>query len=156
MTGTAVRPGRGRKPKSNNRKKLAGSKHVKPDEPKFSQITNINPPEWFDDLAVTMWEMVCPELCRERVLTLTDIHNLEVFCCSYSNWRKSQSEVSERGVTMVDAEDGKLKKNPAMTALNESARQMATFGAMLGLDPASRQRLIGGNKQDSGNRFSDF
>ena len=156
MAGTAVRPGRGRKPKPNAQKKLSGSKHVKPDEPQFSQLKNIDPPEWMDELAVSMWEMVCPELCRERVLTITDVHNLEVFCSSYANWRASQAEVSRHGVTIKDEADGKLKKNPAMTALNEAARQMATFGAMLGLDPGSRQRLIGGNKAETGNRFSEY
>ncbi|MCW0136121.1 P27 family phage terminase small subunit [Escherichia coli] len=34
------------------------------------------------------------------------------------------------------------RKTPALTAANEAARQMVTFGSLLGLDPASRQRLI--------------
>ena len=156
MGGTSLRPGRGRKPKPNAHKKASGSKHVKADEPQFSELTNIEPPDWLDDMASTMWQMLCPELCRERVLTITDVHNLEIFCCSYSNWRSAQSEVAQFGVTIVE-DDGKRKKNPALTALNEAARQLATFGAMLGLDPGSRQRLIGGNKsQDSGNTFSEF
>ena len=155
MAGQAVRPGRGRKPTPNAKKKLSGSKHVKPDEPQFSELKNIDPPGWLDDMAMTMWEMLCPELCRERVLTITDVHNLEIFCISYSNWRSAQKEVAEDGVTILD-ENGKKYKNPAMTALNESARQIATFGAMLGLDPGSRQRLIGGNQEKSGNRFADF
>ncbi|WP_329601881.1 phage terminase small subunit P27 family [Sansalvadorimonas verongulae] len=128
---------------------------MKPDEPQFSQLTNIEPPQWMDEMAVAMWETVCPELCRERVLTITDVHNLEVFCSSYANWREAQFHVTTNGVTMTD-QLGQVKKNPALTALNEAARQMATFGAMLGLDPGSRQRLIGGNKPESNNRFSDY
>ena len=58
--------------------------------------------------------------------------------------------------TLFDVNTGKKYKNPAMTAANEAMKQMASFGSLLGLDPSSRQRLIGGNKEQKGNRFADF
>jgi hypothetical protein len=33
---------------------------------------------------------------------------------------------------------------------------MATFGAMLGLDPASRQRLVGGGNSKPENEFANL
>ena len=33
-------------------------------------------------------------------------------------------------------------KNPACTVANEAMRQMTSYGAALGLDPASRARLV--------------
>jgi len=33
---------------------------------------------------------------------------------------------------------------------------LVTFGSLLGLDPASRTRIIGGNKQTSTNEFAQL
>ncbi|WP_163371065.1 phage terminase small subunit P27 family [Endozoicomonas acroporae] len=158
MGGKATVPGRGRKPKPSARKKLAGNpgkRKLNDSEPAFTELTHIDPPEWLSELAVGMWETVSDELCREGVLNITDLHNLEAFCSAYGNWRTAQLEVIAEGPTLID-EGGKKYKNPAMTAANEAMKQMATFGSLLGLDPSSRQRLIGGNKEQSGNRFSEF
>ena len=155
MPGTKGRSGRRAKPTA--RKVLAGNPGHRPlnqHEPQFSRVSTIDPPQWLPPLAVGMWEVLCRELCLERILAVTDVHNLEVFCCAYSNWRQAQDEVNRHGVTISDG-SGNRVKNPAMTSLNEASRQMATFGSMLGLDPASRQRLTG-DKPDKTNRFAEF
>ena len=160
---SARRPGQGRKPKPNAQKKATGSRHVKTSEPQFTGITSAEAPEWLDDMAVGMWNTVCPELCRQKILAATDLHNLEMFCVAYSNWRQAQNEVAELGITLIDvmtSPDGKEKekryKNPACTVANETMKQMSCFGALLGLDPASRQRLIGAGPDQKGNAFSDL
>lgn len=99
------------------------------------------------------WRMVVPELLRENVLALTDLHNVEAFCLAYSNWRLAQDSVESFGI-VVQSSQGSPIKNPALTAANEAMRQMVTFGSMLGLDPASRTRIIGGNKQKTTNPFA--
>ncbi|VUD47004.1 Phage terminase small subunit [Burkholderia pseudomallei] len=38
--------------------------------------------------------------------------------------------------------------------MKEAAAQMASFGAMLGLDPASRQRLVGAKPKTPDNPFA--
>ncbi|WP_332829751.1 phage terminase small subunit P27 family [Escherichia coli] len=108
-------------------------------EPKFTPITHADPPEWFDETARHMWDTIIRELCAQRVLYVTDLHNVVAFCTAFRNWHESQQEVMRVGIT-VESEAGP-KKNPALTAANEAARQMVTFGSLLGLDPASRQRL---------------
>lgn len=156
MGGTAKVAGRGRKPKPTAKKELAGNpgkRALNKAEPNFSTITNVDPPDWLSERAATMWKMLVPELLRENVIALTDLHNVEAFCTAYSNWRMAQEAVDQFG-PVVESSQGSPMKNPALTAANEAMRQIVTFGSMLGLDPASRTRIIGGNKQKSTNEFA--
>ena len=156
MGGTATVAGRGRKPKPTAQKKLAGNpgkRALNNDEPQFTTVRNIDPPEWLSERAATMWKMLIPELLREKVVALTDLHNVEAFCTAYDKWRMSEEAVQKFGI-VVESSQGSPMKNPALTAANESMRQMVTFGSMLGLDPASRTRLIGGNKEKETNEFA--
>ena len=156
MGGTATVAGRGRKPKPTAKKALAGNpgkRALNTAEPKFSEVaTDIDPPEWLSERAATMWKMLVPELLREHVIALTDLHNVEAFCTAYDKWRMAEESVQKFGI-VVESSQGSPMKNPALTAANESMRQMVTFGSMLGLDPSSRTRLIGGNKEKSTNEF---
>lgn len=148
----------GRTPKPTAKKVLAGNpgkRALNKAEPQFSQITNVDPPEWLSDRAATMWKMIVPELLRENVVALTDLHNVEAFCVAYDNWRMAQESIQSSGIVVTGATGGPMK-NPALTAANETMRQMVTFGSMLGLDPASRTRLIGGNKEKETNAFADL
>lgn len=152
-------PGRsGRRPKPTELKKLggnAGKRALNKNEPTFTPITGAEPPEWLDDVAATMWRLSSKELCGQGVLCATDLHNLELFCVAYSNFRKAQEHVVAHGLVIPGASGGPIK-NPALTVINETGRQMATFGGMLGLDPGSRQRLVGGNKKNSDNPFKNL
>lgn len=156
MGGTATVAGRGRKPKPTAKKQLAGNpgkRALNTAEPQFSKITQIDPPDWFSERAATMWNMIIPELLRENVVAITDLHNVEAFCTAYDNWRMAQESIKAHGIVVTGATGGPMK-NPALTAANETMRQMVTFGSMLGLDPASRTRLIGGNKEKETNEFA--
>ena len=158
MGGTATVAGRGRKPKPTAKKLLAGNpgkRALNKAEPEFSKITNVDPPEWLTDRAAQMWRMVVPELLRENVVAITDLHNVEAFCVAYDNWRLAQESVQKNGIVVAGAQGGPIK-NPALTAANETMRQLVTFGSMLGLDPASRTRLIGGNKEKETNEFAQL
>jgi P27 family predicted phage terminase small subunit len=145
----------GRRPKPNKQKLLSGSKHAKSDALEFETINNVDAPGWLDELATIMWQTVCPPLCKEKVLAITDLHNLEVFCSAYSTFRLSEQDVVKNGIVMEGATGGPIK-NPALTAKNEAIRQMNIAGGALGLDPASRSRLIGASKEPKGNSFKDF
>lgn len=156
MPGVAGRSGR--RPKPTAQKVLAGNpgkRKLSKDEPDFSLVTDVDPPEWLDARASAVWKMIVPELLRENVLALTDMHNVEAFCTAYGNWRMAQESVRENGIVVAGATGGPVK-NPALTAANEAMRQMVTFGSMLGLDPASRTRIIGGNKQKTTNPFASL
>lgn len=151
MGGIATTPGRGRKPKPTARKKAAGNpgrRELNENEPDFGLVTNIDAPEWISGPAREMWERVTAPLCKQKVLQVTDIHNVEAFCMAYGTWRAAADDVKKNGVVVSGATGGPIK-NPALSALNEAAKQMVTFGSMLGLDPASRQRLVGATKKTS-------
>ena len=102
-----------------------------------------------------MWSHLIPELLKENVLCVTDLHNVEAFCVSYDKWRTCEESVREHGVIMA-TENGSFIKNPALTAANEALRQISTYGSVLGLDPSSRSRLIGAGKQPTDNPFTDL
>ncbi|MBN3749507.1 phage terminase small subunit P27 family [Burkholderia sp. Se-20373] len=156
MPGVAGRSGR--RPKPVARKEAAGNpgkRQLNTQEPDFGLVTNIEAPEWLDDAAVEMWERVAPLLCKQKILQFTDLHNVEIFCAAYGNWRRAQEQLAKEGPVVMGAQGGPVK-NPAATVVKEAAGQMATFGAMLGLDPSSRQRLIGPKKKNAGNPFADL
>ena len=153
MAGVAGRSGRKLKPAE---RKIAagnpGKRAINKDAPDFGLATDIDPPEWISGTARDMWVRVAPLLLKQKVLQLTDLHNVEEFCTAYGTWRTASANVAEKGVVVEGATGGPIK-NPALTALNEAAKQMVTFGSLLGLDPASRQRLVGAQKEKGGNPF---
>ena len=155
MAGTARVSGRGRKPKPTAQKLLAGNpgkRAINTAEPDFTKVTHVDPPEWLRPRAAAMWEQMIVELLREGVLAVTDLHNVEAFCVAYDKWRMAEDAVQQHGI-LVEGAMGGFIKNPALTAANEALRQIAMFGGMLGLDPSSRQRIIGAGNKSGANEF---
>ncbi|MBF8694913.1 phage terminase small subunit P27 family [Pseudomonas fulva] len=137
---------RGRPPKPVELKLLQGNagKRKLPNQGDAPEalVTVPQPPDYFGGEAREVWARAAPWLVEVKVLTDTDLHNLEAFCMAYQRWREAQEDVTRNGI-IVRA--GKKKvKNPACTVINETSRQMVTFGAALGLDPSSRARVTGG------------
>lgn len=158
MGGIASVPGRGRKAKPKETKLVAGNPGRRPlnkNAPDFTEVIDIAPPLYFDGLeyATQIWQSIVPELLKNKLLRITDMHNVEAFCIAYDNYRQCQKHIAENGVVIMGSNGGDIK-NPALTGLNEALRQMATFGAMLGLDPSSRQRLTGVGGKEKTNSFA--
>jgi len=154
--GRTRKPGGGAKKKPNKQKQLTGSQHYNPDAVEFDTIlTAVEPPEQLKGLAREMWQTVCPQLCKQKVLAVTDLHNLEAFCQAYKRWRMAEDEIDAGGLVVVGATGGPIK-NPACTAANEALNQIDRFGGNLGLDPASRGRLTGQGSEKSTNPFDKF
>lgn len=109
-------------------------------------------PEWLGAHARSIWERVVPWLVKSRILTDTDLHNLEVFATAYQRWREAQADITKNGIVVMGARQE--IKNPACTVANECVRQINTFGAALGLDPAARARLKGGGEPEEVNPFT--
>lgn len=154
MAGVSGRSGRRAKPVA--LKVLngnAGKRKLNKDEPDFGLVENIDCPEWMGDYGRELWETVTPLLCSEKILQATDIQNLHAYCDAYDQFRMCVKDIKNQGITIM-TESGSIVKNPSVTAKNEALRTMATYGGMLGLDPASRQRLTGGSKPSSDNPFA--
>ncbi|MDV3226466.1 phage terminase small subunit P27 family [Salmonella enterica] len=155
MAGTAGRSGR--RPKPTARKELAGTpgkRALNKEEPVFTPINGVSPPDWFNEedmpLASVMWELTTKELCGQGLLCVTDLAVLERWCVAYEFWRRAVKNIAKEGNTITGAMGGKIK-NPELTAKKEQESEMSSTGSMLGLDPSSRQRLIGlaGQKKTS-------
>lgn len=136
-------PGGGRKPKPTALKVLQGNpgkRALNKNAPTPDALAEVpESPEWFGDIAAHIWCQVAPWLVESRILTATDLHNLECFCMAYQRWREAQDDITKNGIVVMGATQE--IKNPACTVANETMRQMATYGALLGLDPSSRARL---------------
>ncbi|WP_046059997.1 phage terminase small subunit P27 family [Paracidovorax citrulli] len=154
MAGVAGRSGR--RPKPTERKVATGNpgkRALNNQAPDFGRVVNVDPPEWLEGPGRELWLTLAPQLCAQQVLQGTDIQNLEVYCAAYGNFRRAQADLARDGPVVAGAQGGPTK-NPAATVVNESARQMATYGSLLGLDPSSRQRLMGPKKKSGENPFA--
>lgn len=150
---------RGRKPKPSHLKAVqgnAGKRAINHDEPQADSLLEVPlPPEWLDPIGIQMWERVAPWLVSSKILTASDIPNLEAYCAAYARWRKAEGNIAVNGL-VVDSPMGGVVKNPACTVANESLKQMTTFGSALGLDPASRARLAVPGAKEANNPFKDL
>ena len=161
MAGASGRSGR--KPKPVAIKKLTnnpGKRKLNNNEPAFTPIKGVSAPEWFLEaelnLAIVMWELTAKELCAEGLLCVTDLSILERWCVAYEFWRRAVINIARQGNTVIGATGGTVK-NPELTAKKEQESELNTTGALLGLDPSSRQRLIGlATKEKSNNPFSNL
>ena len=144
MGGANTVAGAGRKPKI----KVTG-------DTDFENVYDIDVPVYMETMgyASSMWRTIVKQLLSRKILKVTDLHNIEMFCIAYNNMREAQLEVALNGVTIETAMG--RSKNPAITVVNEASKQMAQFGSMLGLDPASRARLTGGGGKPKNNPFAE-
>lgn len=144
--------GGGRKKKPSAVKALAGNpgkRAVNHKEPNYGELVHADPPAYMKRDGQVIWQSLIGPLIAEGILQRSDLHVLEIFCNAYDLYRRAQRALNKHGI-LVSSAQGDLKKNPAATIINETTRQIATYGAMLGLDPASRQALLGkgGEEED--------
>lgn len=145
----------GRKPKPSALKALASASVSDPKLNAFDLIQSARAPQWLSDDGKKMWRTVVPTLCENKVLAVTDLHNVEVFCMAYSHWREAERDIAERGISLTDV-NGRIYKNPACTVVHESLRQLSSFGASLGLEPAARERLFKSSDDDKHDPWDDL
>ncbi|WP_424733634.1 phage terminase small subunit P27 family [Klebsiella quasipneumoniae] len=138
-----------RRPRATARKVISrnpGKRALNKEEPVFTPINGVAPPEWFAEeelpLASIMWELTTKELCGQGLLCVTDLAVLERWCVAYEFWRRAVKNIAVDGLSITGAMGGKIK-NPELTAKKEQESEMSSTGSMLGLDPSSRQRLVG-------------
>lgn len=148
----------GRKPKPTLLKVVqgnAGKRKINKDEPEGEALQEVpTPPAWMHKYGKEIWIARAPWLVSSRILTSSDVHNLEAFCSAYARWRLAEEDISKNGVVVPGVNSD--IKNPACTAANEALKQMSTYGAALGLDPSSRATLAIPGARDAGNPFKDF
>lgn len=146
---------RGRPPKPTALKVIQGNpgkRKLDKSAPSPDALAKVpDPPAWLGSIAASIWRQAAPWLVQARILTDTDLHNLELFAMAYQRWREAEEDISKNGIVVMGAKQE--IKNPACTVANESARRISTFGAALGLDPAARARLKPGGENTEENEF---
>ena len=120
MPGVAGRSGVAQNPRQKALAGNPGKRKLNKDEPDFSLVTNVDPPEWLGEHATRVWQMIVPELLSAKVLT--DLHNVEAFCTAYGNWRKAQESVRDHGIVVSGATGGPVKTQLSPQRMRRCAR----------------------------------
>ena len=84
MGGANTVAGAGRKPKI----KVTG-------DTDFENVYDIDVPVYMErmEYASQMWRTIVKQLLSRKILKVTDLHNIEMFCIAYNNMREAQLEV---------------------------------------------------------------
>lgn len=108
-------------------------------------ITPPPPPQHLPQIAKEVWIEVAEELCRARLLTTLDLKLLEVYCETYSQYRRADAFVNEHGTqfTVTNSKDQiqVVRENPAVAIRRSCMAQMRKISAHLGLSPAVRSQI---------------
>jgi P27 family predicted phage terminase small subunit len=132
---------RGPVPKTNESRILEGNPSKRPMKGKSLKPKGIPTcPSWLSPEARREWKRVAPELTRLQILTKLDQSALAGYCISYSQWRKAQEVLNDRGVVYV-THRGQIKPRPEVEIARVLGDMMRAFAAELGLSPTSRARM---------------
>lgn len=160
IKGAPRRKGAGRPPKPTAMKIAQGNPGGRPlneNEPQYEALTFLGAPPAirFSKYAVDRWDYTIRELVREKVLTEMDVHNLEQFCYWLGIWHDAAKAIRSDGLT-VPGQRGGLVAHPAINVAAKASGLVAQFGALMGLDPSSRSRIIGKGKELDKNDFTSI
>ena len=91
----------GRKAKPTELKLIQGNpgkRAINTAEPKGELLQHIPEcPDWVPGEGQEAWRKLAPWLTKNRILTATDLHNLEAFCAAYGRWREAELHYAKEG-----------------------------------------------------------
>lgn len=125
-----------------------------------SSLTRINPPsELIDEVAVRLWKTQSKILIQRGTFELEDAPLLIAYCNSFAYMLQAEAQIAARGMVEETA-DGGIKKSPFVNVRNDCIAHLTRTGSLLGLDPLTRIRMLGGGSDsggnDEGNEFDEF
>ena len=128
-----------------------------------SSLTRIAPPgELLDQQAVRLWKTQSKVLIDRGTFEIEDAPLLVAYCNSFSLMLQAEMKIAdasaEDGGMTVPTADGSWKKSPYIGVRNDCISQLGRLGSLLGLDPLTRIRMLGGGKDDenTANEFNEF
>lgn len=85
-----------------------GKRALNKEEPVFTPIKGVAPPDWFSEdeglpMAAVMWELTTKELCGQGLLCVTDLAVLERWCVAYEFWRRAVKNIARDGLSITGA-----------------------------------------------------
>jgi P27 family predicted phage terminase small subunit len=144
-----------------------GKRALNQQEPDPDYLQDLTPPAWLPDGAKVVWDQLAPQLTRSKLLTVVDVHALEMGCVAIANYRMATEQAGARLVINVAKDGGEIAQDddePGATAARGGAlnpwliiQSMAYKQAMavlreFGATPAARSRVA---INPQGQLFSD-
>jgi P27 family predicted phage terminase small subunit len=102
---------------------------------------------------------VCKELGLRHALTVGDGPLISLYCQTRTRWLKALKDVAVRGeVLVVETREGiqREKKNPFLLIAQETEKQLSQYLQLLGLTPATRERLKSLKKDEKPKTENEF
>lgn len=113
------------------------------------------PDELMDDSARLIWQTQARVLIDRGLLTTDHLPLLMGYCNSFALMLKADAMLVDQ--TIIAATKEGFKKHPAMNVRQDAISCMVRIGSLLGLDPTSHRRLLGGGGgADPDNEFGEF
>ncbi len=114
-------------------KRPLGKGEIKPDSGLPDMPNNLS------KVARQEWKRLAPELDKLGLITRIDMTAFVCYCESYSTFVAARNAIKIDGMTVKV--NGLLKKNPAVSIMNDASRLMRQYLTEFGLTPASRPRV---------------
>lgn len=154
----------GRKAKPKEAKKLEGTYREDRDNldaPEFEPFTEPpKSPTYITGKAQVAWTKHAALLTEAGVLTPSDLHALEAYCVTYSQWRDAVAELSKKNgmIQIVGKKDEEYEKPSAyITIAKDAQAAMRQWMNELGITPSSRSKVSGSKKaKEDANDLSKF
>lgn len=101
-------------------------------------------PAWLDDEAKKEWKRITKTLLETIDILELDTKAIEGYCQAYSNWRKCEEILAEKGYTFTTP-NGYEQQRPEVSISNKSIENMRAWAKELGFTPAARARMLKNN-----------
>jgi P27 family predicted phage terminase small subunit len=122
-------------------------------EPKPNKIAPDKPATVEDDpIASQKWDSLCILLEQCGLLADTDSDLMELFCITFSQYRRLLKQINTTGFTIVTRDpqtnNPVVKRNPIMIEYRNIADLLRRLIPEFGLSPSSRSRLVSTRKEE--------
>lgn len=106
--------------------------------------------------AAALWKRTIKILINRKQLTEDHLPLVLTYCDSFDLYLRAKEMIKTQGIT-TPTESG-IKKHPAVAVRQDALSSLVRVGSLLGLDPTSYRRLMGGGSSggDGGNEFEEF
>lgn len=114
-----------------------------------------NPPAYLGKIAKETWRKVVPYLVSIDRVQRIDASLVEQYCTEYELYRIAYQDIGKNGIQsklfrsvqnsageVIGKDFVGLRKNPAVTTMNDALKQLKSIGSQLGLPPKARQDLM--------------
>ena len=123
--------------------KSRGSKHVRENEPEFSEGIG-NPPEILHGRALEVWNELTKELQEVQVGTRVDAYALSELCQAVAQSEECARIIEEDGLSHVT--DRGIVKHPLTTVQSAASMRVLKYSSAFGLTPTARGKITAPKK----------